>query len=127
MGWGVARPRVTAFARTAGVGALGDPAGKHPIGAMNSSIGLRATPSPRCFPTAISSKQVGLVSYGANFSDVYRQVGVYTSRILKGESPSDLPVVQSTKLELVVNNKTAKTLGLDVPLSLLMRIDAVID
>jgi putative ABC transport system substrate-binding protein len=82
---------------------------------------------PTMFPNRDFVEAGGLVSYGANFSDVYRQVGVYTSRILKGESPSELPVVQSTKLELIVNNKTAKTLGLDVPLSLLMRIDAVID
>ncbi len=82
---------------------------------------------PAIFPYRDFAEAGGLASYGANLSDVYRQVGVYAGRILKGESASELPVVQSTKFELVVNNKTAKALGLEVPLSLLMRIDSVID
>ena len=82
---------------------------------------------PAAFPNRESTEIGGLMSYASNIADAWRQVGIYTGRILKGAKPAELPVVQSSKIELVVNAETARMLGLTVPPSLLSIADEVIE
>ena len=92
------------------------------LAALTVRYGMPAIFQYRAFAVA-----GGLMSYGGSVTDSYRLSGVYTGRILKGEKPADLPVQQATKVELIVNLKTAKALGLAVPMSLLGRADEVIE
>jgi ABC-type uncharacterized transport system substrate-binding protein len=82
---------------------------------------------PTTFALRDYAEAGGLMSYGANLRDAYRQVGVYTGRILKGDKPAGLPVVRLSKFELVINNQTARMLGITVPPSLLAIADEVIE
>jgi putative ABC transport system substrate-binding protein len=82
---------------------------------------------PAAFPSRFYAEVGGLMSYGADPTDSFRQVGIYAGKILSGAKPADLPVMQTTKFEFVLNLQTAKALGLDVPSGLLLAADEVIE
>ena len=82
---------------------------------------------PTIFTSSEFVKAGGLMSYGTSLEEVYRQVGIYTGRILKGEKAGDLPVQRPTKFEFIVNLQTSQALGIDIPAALLARADEVIE
>ena len=111
--------------RTAGLVVTGGPF------FLNRRGRLLALTRQHSLPTIYETREFtaagGLMSYGANIPEMYRQIGVYTGRVLKGEKPADLPILQPARFDIAVNLKTAKVLGLEMPTSILLRADEVIE
>jgi putative ABC transport system substrate-binding protein len=82
---------------------------------------------PTIYPSRVLTDIGGLISYGSGYQELYQRLGIYVGKILKGAKPADLPIQQSSKVELVINLKTAKALGLTVPSELLARADEMIE
>lgn len=112
----------------AGVGAVAIAGGPFFNGYRNQLVALSARYSlPSMFETRQFAEAGGLISYGPSLDEIYRQLGMYAGRILRGEKPGDLPVVQPSKFDFVINLKTAKTLGIEIPPTLLALADKVIE